>query len=65
MSVAPVQLAPIDGVHLAADNKLKLRLREIIAMRINSRTRSHYLWYQHYLIVTQEAGFSETEIQNS
>jgi len=34
-------------------------------MRITSRTRSHYLWYQHYLIVTQEAGFSETEIQNS
>ena len=43
-------------------NKLDVRLRELMVMRIAWTTGSEYEWFQHYRIATTQARLTEEEI---
>ena len=47
---------------LVTHNKMPLRLRELIVLRIAWTTGSEYEWFQHYLIATTEAGLTEQDV---
>jgi alkylhydroperoxidase family enzyme len=47
---------------LMTRNKLPVRLRELIVMRIAWTTGSEYAWVQHYRIATTQAGLSADSV---
>ncbi len=47
---------------LMTQNKLPLRLRELIVLRLAWTTATEYAWFQHYTIATAQAGLSDQDV---